>query len=111
MLEISGPVRGGGVTGLVLRGALDMATAPALERSIRAAGRPERLMLDLRELEFMDSTGIAVLVRAERAARAAGGRLRCVVDRGGAVGRVLDMTLLADLLGVCDAPPLGAAFG
>ena len=57
----------------------------------------------------MDSSGIATLLRVERRARAAGGRLCCLVDPGGAVGRVLDMTLLGDLLGVREAPPVGDA--
>lgn len=104
VLEIEGPVGGSGVTGLVLRGELDMATAPALERRVRAAGRPESLMLDLRGLDFMDSSGIAALLRMEREARAAGGRLCCLVDPGGPVGRVLDMTLLGDRLGVLEVP-------
>ncbi len=111
MLEIDGPVRDDGVTEIVLRGALDLATAPELVRRVRAAGRPASLLLDLRGLDFMDSSGIAALIRVERHARAAGGRLCCLVDPAGAVGRVLDMTLLGELLGVCEAPPLGAGPG
>jgi anti-sigma B factor antagonist len=53
-----------------LRGELDLATAPDLERVLlkpRPAG--ERVVLDLGELRFMDSTGLSVLLRAEVAAR------------------------------------------
>lgn len=53
-----------------LRGELDVATAPDLERTLlkpRPAG--ERVVLDLSELRFMDSTGLSVLLRAEVAAR------------------------------------------
>ena len=50
---------------VVIRGELDLATAPDLEAAL-----PERLdagqdvVVDLRELEFMDSTGLRVLVAA-----------------------------------------------
>ena len=48
-----------------LRGELDIDTVPDLERAVlreRPAGR--RVVLDLSELDFMDSTGLRVLLRA-----------------------------------------------
>ena len=47
-------------------GELDLSTVPSLEQELEAAlGRTEGgLVVDLSELEFIDSTGIAVLVRA-----------------------------------------------
>jgi anti-anti-sigma factor len=53
-----------------LRGELDVATAPDLERALlkpRPAG--EQVVLDLGELRFMDSTGLSVLLRAAVAAK------------------------------------------
>ena len=50
---------------VVIRGELDLATAPALEEAIQ--GRlddGQDVVVDLRELEFMDSTGLRVLVAA-----------------------------------------------
>jgi anti-anti-sigma factor len=55
----------GGRTVVSLRGELDLATAPALETVVTdslAAG--DDVVVDLRELAFMDSTGLRVLVRA-----------------------------------------------
>ena len=52
---------------VVLRGDLDLASAPELERLCeRVPG--DALLLDLRALEFLDSSGLAVLLReaAER---------------------------------------------
>ncbi len=62
---------------LALRGELDLATAPELESQLRAieASHPGRVLIDLGGLEFMDSTGLGVMVRAHKAAQANGHRL------------------------------------
>ena len=55
---------------LVLHGELDLATASILEaelRDVQARG-VKQLMLDLSDLQFMDSTGLAILVREHQAA-------------------------------------------
>jgi anti-anti-sigma factor len=55
----------GGRTVVLLRGELDLATAPQLEQVVTErleAG--DEVVVDLRELDFMDSTGLRVLVRA-----------------------------------------------
>jgi anti-sigma B factor antagonist len=46
-------------------GELDMSTAPVLQASLRdaRASGHRRLVIDLRELEFMDSTGLTLLTR------------------------------------------------
>lgn len=62
--SIAAATEGGRVV-LTLRGELDLATAPELERAVSAPlGAGQDLVLDLRELEFMDSSGIRVLVTA-----------------------------------------------
>ena len=49
-----------------LRGDLDLATAEVLESTLQAieAGNVRGIVLDLSELEFCDSTGLAVIMRA-----------------------------------------------
>lgn len=78
-------------------GELDLATVPTLEQELDAAmGRPQGgVVVDLSELEFIDSTGIAVLVRAMRRSDGAPG-LRFVPSRSAGVIRVLDMTGVAE---------------
>ena len=51
-------------------GELDMSTAPILEQRLREAlgGGGRRLLVDLRGLEFMDSTGLTLLTRWSRGA-------------------------------------------
>jgi anti-anti-sigma factor len=55
---------------LRLSGELDLATAPDLEQHLRALEEGEgiRIVLDLSELAFMDSAGLAVILEAERRA-------------------------------------------
>jgi anti-sigma B factor antagonist len=55
---------------LTLRGELDIATLPRLEEALEAtlAKCPERLVLDLRPLAFLDSSGLRqFIVLADRA--------------------------------------------
>jgi stage II sporulation protein AA (anti-sigma F factor antagonist) len=52
-----------------LRGELDIESAPDLERVLlRSRPRGQRVVVDLTELKFMDSTGLRVLLRARAAA-------------------------------------------
>lgn len=64
-------------TVIELAGELDLESAPELERQLREVERagPGRVLIDLGDLEFMDSTGVAVIIRAGRAARENGHRL------------------------------------
>ncbi len=57
----------GGLRVVSVRGELDLGTAPGLEGPLEqavAAGEP--LLLDLSACEFIDSTGIAMIVRASQ---------------------------------------------
>jgi anti-sigma B factor antagonist len=62
---------------LALFGELDLGSAPELDRQLREIelGGPERLVLDLSGLRFMDSTGLASIVQAQRLAQANGHEL------------------------------------
>jgi anti-anti-sigma factor len=70
-----------------LAGELDIATAPQLERTLRDPALQARLVVvDLRELGFIDSFGVHVIVEASVRARRDGRRLlllrgRPCVDR------------------------------
>jgi anti-sigma B factor antagonist len=81
----------GGTFVIQVEGELDMNTAPQLERELeqplRAADGP--LLIDLSRCEFIDSTGIALIVRAWQQL-GAGRFALCGV--GNQVERVLDIT-------------------
>jgi anti-sigma B factor antagonist len=87
-----------GRSALVLQGALDLQSRDVLLDAARGAGdRPGMtgLVLDLREVSFMDSSGIGALVQLARASDDAGMTfaLRAPSAR---VQRVLQVTGLAD---------------
>lgn len=84
---------------LELAGELDMANAATLEREIERAEREARgvLTIDLTSLEFIDSTGIAVIVAAHRRL-CEEGRLRLLRSSAPAVKRVMDVTGLESKL-------------
>jgi anti-sigma B factor antagonist len=57
-----------------VRGEVDIATAPMLDRVLHALlEEHQRVVLDLSGVSFIDSTGIGVLVAAAQAADADGG--------------------------------------
>ena len=59
---------------LMLRGELDLASAPLLEAELRKVqlSGARHVELDLSGLEFIDSTGLTVLIRANEAAESNG---------------------------------------
>ena len=94
-----------GQTRLVLAGELDIASADDLEKELAAAevDSPATLVLDLRRVEFIDSTGIRTLVAADERARSQGRRL-AVVRGPNAVARILTVTQLDQHLDIVDDP-------
>jgi anti-anti-sigma factor len=66
----------GGIDVITVQGELDMNTAPQLEKQLEEAlaDNEASIMLDLSQCEFIDSTGIALIVRSwQRLDREAGG--------------------------------------
>src|SRR6187200_2873223 len=65
-----------GQTRVVLVGELDIASAETLERELETleADSPGTLVLDLRRVEFIDSTGLRAVIAADARARSAGRR-------------------------------------
>jgi anti-anti-sigma factor len=61
-------------------GELDLSSSGALDRELEQAfaSESELVILDLRKLEFMDSTGLSALVKAQRAAEQTGKRFALV---------------------------------
>ena len=84
---------------LWVRGELDLAAASSLDAELeRALGTDaNRIVLDLAGLEFIDSTGLSVLVRAQQRAHDSGRQLG-VVNPGPQVERLLSLTGLLERL-------------
>jgi anti-anti-sigma factor len=95
----------GTATVVVANGELDLRTSPELEECLERVFVTDAtlVILDLRQIEFMDSTGLRVLLSAHQRAHDTGKRFGLV--RGAEqVERVLRLTGVRELLTVVDAP-------
>jgi anti-sigma B factor antagonist len=95
----------GRTTVIAVSGELDLASSPALQEELDrvAASESQMLIIDLRELDFMDSTGLSVLVRAHQRIEEQGRQL-AMVKGPQQVQRLLSLTGVADRLTLVDAP-------
>jgi anti-anti-sigma factor len=95
---------------LTLRGELDLATAPELEQLVNERlDSPQEVVVDLRGLEFMDSSGIRVLVAAHARAGRTGTRVFIVRPApGSAVAKIVEVAGLDRELHLLDDPAQAA---
>jgi anti-sigma B factor antagonist len=97
-------VRRNGATAVVaVSGELDLASGPELERELDRLAGPETklVVIDLRQLDFMDSTGLSIIVRAHQRMANEGCEMR-LVKGSQQVQRLLDLTGVADRLRLVD---------
>jgi anti-anti-sigma factor len=82
-----------GVVRISAIGELDLMTVPLLERALEAVDKlePARLVLDFRELSFVDSTGVHAVLRAHIRA-AENGSVLVVVNSSESVRKVFELT-------------------
>ena len=99
-----------GAVRLALSGELDISNAPRVEEEISRieADAPTLVVLDLRGLAFMDSTGLRLIVSADARAREQGRRL-AVVKGPEAVQRIFRLTRLDERLDMVDDPTAATA--
>jgi anti-anti-sigma factor len=92
-LEIETEREGDSIT-IALSGEMDVSTVQRLDLAIRRAEEADvgRIVLDLSELAFLDSTGLSVLLKAGARHRENGNRLRFIPSNHDAVQRVIAMT-------------------
>lgn len=88
---------------LAVSGELDLAAASSFETELNRvlATDAERIVLDLASLEFIDSTGLSVLVRAQQRAHESGRELG-LVNPGPQVERLLHLTGLTERLSLSE---------
>ena len=92
-------------TVLAVSGELDLASSPSLESELElvfAADNSDLVILDLSELEFMDSTGLSVLVRAHQRAQESGHGF-AVIKGGPQVQRLLSLTGVSERMQFADS--------
>lgn len=88
---------------LALTGELDLATAPQLTEAAADVPAGAQLVVDLAELEFMDSSGLRVLMNLDLRARREGWEL-AVARPQDAVMRLLELSNVRDRIPIRDAP-------
>jgi anti-sigma B factor antagonist len=99
--------RTGNSVRIELTGELDSYSSEAFDRSARREEQDgcEEIILDLKELTFVDSTGLRSLIEAARRAQA-GGWTVSVVNARGKVRMVFDLTDMDSMLEYCQKTAL-----
>ncbi len=96
-----------GLTVLAFGGDLDVLGIAEAREAVRLAQETaSRVLLDLRGLRFMDSSGLRVILEANRRATTEATELE-IAPGEGAVRRVLDLSGVSGLVRLVDAPPEG----
>src|SRR5262249_15794335 len=85
---------------IVAAGEIDLSTCQALEAELSKAiaQDSDQIVVDLREVTFMDSTGLGVLIAAHKKAQANGHAIEVRTGEG-EVKRLFDLTGLGEHLG------------
>lgn len=90
---------------IALSGELDLASSPALEEALERVfdSDTKLVVIDLRALEFMDSTGLSIIVKARQTAD---DRERQLFLTNGPpqVQRLLSLTGVADRVSLIESP-------
>jgi anti-anti-sigma factor len=89
-----------GVPVLRLRGEVDMSVVAALETQLRSSilDAAPGMVLDLTELEYLDSSGLRLVLDLASRLERHGQSLRVVVAEGSLVGNLMAMTRAEDIV-------------
>jgi anti-sigma B factor antagonist len=94
---------------VVVRGEIDLATADAVRADLREAlERSGNVVLDLREVTFMDTQGLAVVIETQQSSAADGTRF-AITRAPDHVHRLFDMIGLTPRLTIVDDPAAAAS--
>jgi len=96
--------RAGGDERVHLSGEMDLSVIGSVDREVERAedSDAERIVLDLQELEFLDASGIRLLLHLTARSQANGARLRVTRARRPQVQRVIDLTGAGEVLPFLD---------
>jgi anti-anti-sigma factor len=93
------------VVRIALTGEFDIASADRMEQELRRveALEPKAIVIDISQLDFMDSTGLRVILSADARAHKQGHRL-CVSEAPQSVQRVFRITGVDERLDIVSDP-------
>ena len=96
MFRTAGAGHAGAAAVVAVSGELDLASGPELEAELDQLSGPDiqLVVIDLRNLDFMDSTGLSILVRAHQRLAGEGAEMG-LVKGSQQVQRLLDLTGVA----------------
>jgi anti-anti-sigma factor len=90
---------------VVASGEIDLWSAPEVKAALAGQGaRDSAVVLDLRGVTFMDSSGLGLIVEANQRARKQGYRFAVAVGGASDVHRILEMSGLMKVLKFVDDP-------
>jgi anti-anti-sigma factor len=90
---------------VVARGEIDLASSPELQAALRSPeAQAPSVVLDLREVTFMDSSGLGVIVGQNARAREEGFSFAVAVTEGREVARILELSGLTAMVDVRSTP-------
>ncbi|HZZ97514.1 MAG TPA: STAS domain-containing protein [Jatrophihabitantaceae bacterium] len=94
----------GTVTVVAVDGDVDMSTAPQLEERLSAlsSGGARNLIIDLTDVEFLDSSALGVLVGIHKQVSAAGGTIKLVCGHP-RIERIFAITRLTEVIPVFES--------
>lgn len=96
--------RGDGIV-VFAAGEIDLATSPRLREALIAPeARASSVVLDLREVTFIDSSGLGVIVGQQKRAHEHDERFAVAVGEAAAVQRILELSGLVKVLDVITDP-------
>jgi anti-anti-sigma factor len=102
--------RRGEATVLVVEGELDLSTVDTLRDTLRSQeARAATVVLDLRRLAFIDSSGLSLVVAEQQRAREDGFRFVVAVGGAPAVQRLFELTGLQGTLTLVEDPDAALA--
>lgn len=92
-----------GVRVVALSGDLDLRSIGEVDAALAGHGEGARVCLDVTQLLFIDSTGLASVVRAHQALTGAGASFAVACSPTGSVRRTLETTGLTALLTIVES--------
>lgn len=102
--------RRGDAAVLVVHGELDLSTVEILRDVLHSEeSRAKIVVLDLRELDFIDSSGLSLIVSEQQRAREDGFRFAVAVGGAPAVQRLFELTGLRGTLTLVEDPDAALA--
>ena len=86
-------------------GEVDLASSPMVDKELGRQSR--RVVVDLRRVDFMDSTGLRILLAQHERLENAGGHLRLLIEKDQQLIRLFEISGLTDVFDISESlhPP------